>query len=81
MKLKKVIQMDKMTLGAVLLIVGIAILLESLFADGIGIGNLTNFGRYQMIGTIAGGVLTASGLYFLISVSASAMPRLPPFKY
>lgn len=58
--------MDKMTLGAVVLIVGIAILLESLFADGIGIGINQNFGSNQAIGTAVGAVLTAGGLFLMI---------------
>ena len=58
--------MDKMTIGAILFIIGIALLLESLFADGIGIGEMRLFGIYQMIGTVAGVILTASGLFLLI---------------
>ena len=58
--------MDKMTLGAVLLIVGIGVLVESVFADGIGVGNLTGFGPNQTIGTIVGAVLTAVGLFLMI---------------
>ncbi len=58
--------MDKMTLGAVVLIVGIAILVESLFADGIGIGFNPNFGYNQAIGTTVGAVLTAGGLFLMI---------------
>ena len=59
--------MDKMTLGAVLLIVGIAVLVESVFADGIGVGNMTSFGRTQIIGTVIGIILTAGGLFFMIN--------------
>ena len=55
-----------MTLGAVFLIVGIAILVESIFADGIGVGNLTSFGWHQVIGTIVGAILTAGGLFLMI---------------
>lgn len=58
--------MDKTTLGAVILIVGIAILVESLFADGIGIGDYPNFGYNQAIGTTVGAILTAGGLWLLI---------------
>jgi len=61
-----VLEMDKMTLGAVLLIVGIAVLVESVFADGIGVGNLTSFGRTQTIGTVIGAVLTAGGLFLML---------------
>ena len=58
--------MDKMTLGAIVLIVGIAILIESLFADGIGIGFNPRFGYNQLIGTVVGGVLAAGGLFLII---------------
>jgi hypothetical protein len=57
--------MDKMTLGAALFIIGIGVLVESLFADGIGIGNNPLFGQFQVIGTIAGGAFTASGLFLM----------------
>ena len=55
-----------MTIGAILLIVGIAVLVESIFADGIGVGNLTGFGRHQIIGTVVGAVFTGGGLLLLI---------------
>jgi len=55
-----------MTLGAVLLIIGIAVLVESVFADGIGVGNLTGFGRNQTIGTVIGAVLTAGGIFLML---------------
>ena len=58
--------MDKMTLGAIVLIVGIAILIESLFADFIGIGFNPDFGYNQAIGTTVGAILTAAGLWLLI---------------
>ncbi len=57
--------MDKKTLGAVALIVGIAILILSLFADSIGIGNSPDFGRNQAIGSIVGAILTASGIFLV----------------
>jgi len=57
--------MDKMTLGAVLLIIGIAILLESLFADSIGIGENPTFGHSQVSATIVGAIITAGGLFLM----------------
>jgi hypothetical protein len=57
--------MDKMTSGAALFIIGIGVLVESLFADGIGIGNNPLFGQYQVIGTVVGGAFTASGLFLM----------------
>jgi len=58
--------MDKMTLGAVLLIIGIAILVESLFADSIGIGSNPSFGHAQTSATIVGAIMVAGGLFFMI---------------
>ena len=57
--------MDKKILGAILLIVGIAIMFESLFADFIGIGSGTIFGPNQFIGTIVGVIMTGSGLFLM----------------
>ncbi len=58
--------MDKTTLAAIALIVGVAILFQSLFADGIGIGVNPDFGRDQLIGTIVGGILVAGGSFLII---------------
>jgi hypothetical protein len=52
----------KKTAGTVLLVVGIVVLLLSLVADPIGIGGSPGFGRDQMLGTIAGAVVTVVGL-------------------
>ena len=62
----KMIEMDKTTLGAVLLIIGIAILVESLFADAIGIGGHPSFGRTQTSATIVGAIMVAGGLFLMI---------------
>jgi Na+/glutamate symporter len=51
----------KKTVGIVLLVVGVAVLALSLFADPIGIGNATAFGRDQIIGTIAGVIVAVGG--------------------
>ena len=59
-------KIDKTTLGAVALIVGVAILFQSLFADSIGIGFNPNFGYNQIIGTVVGSVLVAGGLFLII---------------
>jgi hypothetical protein len=58
--------MDKTTLAAVILIVGIVVLIESLFADPIGIGFNPSFGYNQAIGTTVGAILTAGGLWLLV---------------
>ena len=52
----------KKTAGIVLIVVGIVVLLLSLGADPIGIGGSPGFGRDQMVGTIAGAVVTVVGL-------------------
>jgi len=59
-----------MTLGAVALIVGIAILIESLFADGIGIGGNPEFGYNQLIGSIVGAVLLAVGIFLMVKAKS-----------
>ena len=53
---------SKKTAGIVLLAVGIVVLLLSLVADAIGIGGSPGFGRDQILGTIAGAVVTVVGL-------------------
>jgi hypothetical protein len=52
----------KKTVGIVVLVVGIVVLLLSLVADPIGIGVNPIFGRNQIIGTIAGAIVTVVGL-------------------
>ena len=56
---------DKMGSIAVL-IIGVLILMASLLADIIGLGDDPGFGRQQTIGTIGGAVVTAVGLYLTI---------------
>jgi len=58
--------MDKKTLGAIAFLIGVAILVNSLLADGIGIGNHPDFGSNQLIGTSIGASMTAIGLYLMI---------------
>ena len=50
----------------VLLVVGIGILAGSLLADVVGIGDNPGFGNQQTIGTVAGAVVTAVGLCFML---------------
>lgn len=52
----------KKTTSIVLLIVGIAILVLSLFANSIGIGNPARFGYIQIIGAIVGAIVAVVGL-------------------
>ena len=44
------------------LVIGIIILVVSLFADPIGVGGGGSFGTRQVIGTIVGAVVTVVGL-------------------
>lgn len=57
--------MDKKTLGAVALLIGIAILFNFLLADGIGIGEHPDFGNKQIVGSAVGAVITAVGLFLM----------------
>ncbi len=48
------------------LIIGIGLLVASLLADVIGIGDDPGFGSQQTTGTIVGVIITAVGLYLTI---------------
>lgn len=50
--------------AVILLVIGIGLLLVSLFADTIGVGDDPGFGRQQTLGTAAGIFITAVGLFF-----------------
>lgn len=51
------------TAGIVLLVVGIIVLVLSLFADTFGLGGSASiFGPYQIAGTILGAIVTVVGL-------------------
>jgi LPXTG-motif cell wall-anchored protein len=50
----------------VLVIIGIALLVVSLFADFVGIGDSAGFGRQQTAGTIAGAAAAALGLFLML---------------
>ena len=56
----------KKTISTVLLVVGIVLLLLSVLADVIGIGNQTGFGAWQIAGTLAGGILALVGLLLML---------------
>ena len=53
----------------VLLVVGIGLLVASLLADVIGIGDSPGFGNQQTMGTVAGVLITAAGLFFTLKKS------------
>ncbi len=54
------------TANFIVLVIGIGLLVASLLADAIGIGDDPGFGNQQMMGTIAGVVITAIGLYLTL---------------
>ena len=58
--------MNNKNASIALLVVGVALLLASLSADIIGLGDDPGFGRQQTMGTIAGAIITAVGLYLTI---------------
>ncbi len=58
--------------SAMLLLVGVGLLAASLLADTIGIGDRPGFGTQQMMGTAAGVLITAAGLYFTFKKTPSA---------
>ena len=47
----------------VVLVLGIGLLVVSLLADFIGVGDDPGFGRQQMLGTIAGVIVSGVGLF------------------
>ena len=55
-------QADK-TASIVLLVAGLGLLVASLLADVLGIGDDAGFGKQQTMGTIAGVAMAAIGLY------------------
>jgi len=50
--------------AVILLVIGIGLLLASLLADTIGIGDDPGFGRQQTLGTAIGAIITAVGIFF-----------------
>ena len=54
------------TANVLVIVIGIGLLAASLLADVIGIGDDAGFGKQQMMGTIAGVVITAIGLFLTL---------------
>ena len=54
------------TAKILVLIIGIGLLAVSLLADVIGLGDDPGFGNQQMLGTIAGALITAIGLFLTL---------------
>ena len=57
------------TASIALLAVGIGFLVASLSADFIGIGDSAGFGKQQIMGAVAGVLITAAGLFFTLKKS------------
>ncbi len=55
--------MDKINAATVVVVIGAGLLLISLLADVIGIGDDVGFGRQQTMGSVAGLVILAVGVY------------------
>lgn len=50
--------------ATILLVIGIGLLLTSLLADTIGIGDDPGFGRQQTLGVVVGIIITGVGMFF-----------------
>lgn len=57
--------MDKINANVVVLVLGVGLLLVSLLADVVGIGDDAGFGNQQTMGTVAGVVVIAIGVYLM----------------
>ena len=57
--------MDKVNANVVVLVLGVGLLLASLLADVVGLGDSPGFGRQQTMGTVAGVVVIAIGAYLM----------------
>ena len=58
--------MDEKTLSTAVLVVGIVVLVASLFADSIGIGDHPGFGGDQAIGFVVGVAVAGVGLFLTV---------------
>ena len=67
--------MDKKTFSTAVLVIGIVILVASLFADNIGIGDNPGFGRDQAIGSTVGVIVTAVGIFLTAQVKKIVLPE------
>jgi len=55
--------MSKKTIGAVLIILGVVVLVVSLAADTLGIGNVAGIGWKQILGAVVGAVVALGGVW------------------
>lgn len=59
--------MSKRTIGFVLIALGVVIVVVSLAADVIGIGNVLGFGWKQQLGTAIGVIMAIVGVWLALS--------------
>jgi hypothetical protein len=59
--------MSKRTIGIALIILGVVLLIVSLAADVIGIGNGTGIGWKQILGAAIGAVLALGGVWLALN--------------
>ncbi len=64
--------MNNKAASIAILIIGIAFLLASLFAEQIGLGDNPGFGRQQTTGAIVSAIIIAVGAYFTIKANKSS---------
>jgi len=57
--------MNSINANVVVLVIGVGLLLASLFADIIGLGDDPGFGRQQTTGTIVGVAMVAISVYLM----------------
>ena len=55
--------MNMKMLRAAVIVIGVVLVVASLFADAIGIGGHPGFGRDQAIGFVVGAIVAAVGLF------------------
>ncbi len=53
------------TPSIIVIVIGVGLLIVSVLADVIGVGDDPGFGNQQKLGTLAGGVITLVGLYLM----------------
>ena len=70
--------MDQKTFSTAVLVIGIVILVVSLFADSIGIGDSPGFGIDQAIGSVVGVAVTGVGLFLTVQAKKIILTLLPP---
>ena len=59
--------MSKRTIGFVLVFLGVVMLVVSLAADTLGIGNVPGFGWKQILGAVVGAVVALGGVWLVWS--------------